>query len=328
MAIRRLFRTPLLAQLKRRYPPLLIEFAIGSAFGLGLGTVRVALFPAMGSMTPFSLVFVAVTLATVLAGWRAGLVALVSGQALIWYAVFEPRYTFQLRTVADTVAVGVTILSELMVLGAIALYQNEVRAGAAERDELDAARQLVVQEMNHRVKNTLTIVAGIANQTFKSIGDERVSAFQSRILALANAHDLIAKPDASGASIRELLQTCIAPYQPDDIHRISIEGPEVALSSATTVNLALAVNELATNATKYGALSTTEGTVAIAWTLGDGHLLRLRWVERDGPPVAAPTRTGFGTRMIQSGIAAQNGDSVDFDFLPSGLICTITVALA
>lgn len=274
-------------------------------------------------MSPFALVFVSIASATILAGWCGGLAALVSGQSLIWYLVFEPRHSFALKSTADAVAMAVTLLSETMVLAVVALYQSEVRAAAAERDYINAARELIVHELSHRVKNTLAVVQSLATQTFRGSAQDKVAAFQSRIKALASAHDLIARESLGTTNIRHLVEMSVAPYRPEAADRISADGPPIDLPASMAINLALALNELATNATKYGSLSGPGGTVKIFWVAENSGGLALQWIERGGPLVAAPKKRGFGIRMIEMGVAAQSGGKAEIDFSPEGLSCLL-----
>ncbi|WP_068090041.1 sensor histidine kinase [Novosphingobium rosa] len=252
---------------------------------------------------------------------------MISGHCLIWYVVFAPRYSFALASAKEAVAIVVTMLSELLVLWVIAYYQNAIEKADVARTKLDAERQLVVQELNHRVKNTLAVAGGIARQTFREAPAQIKADFQGRLAALSHAHELIAKRQDDRVNIDGLLQTCLAPYCPPGQSRIRMAGPRLALSPALAVNLALGINELATSATKYGALSVDGGLVRITWSLTNDSMLSLTWVERGGPTVTPPSRKGFGTKLIQTGLHAQPDGKVDISFEPAGVVCTITTPL-
>ncbi len=327
MISRNVLNTPMLQSGQGPLGTWLVGISVGLALGLGLGILRIFLSPLMDGETPFALVFVSVAAATILAGWRAGLFALFSGHALIWYVVFAPRFSFALTSSRQAVAIGVTMLSELLVLAVIAYYQSEVHAAGVARSKVEAELQLVVQEMNHRVKNTLAVVGGIARQTFREAASETTANFQGRLAALARAHDLIAQRQDDRVSIDRLVHTCMQPYCPSGQSRVRIAGPKLEVSPALAVNLALGLNELATNATKYGALSVDQGLVQITWSLTDTSMLSLTWAERGGPTVTPPTRKGFGTRLIQSGLRAQSGGKVDISFGSAGVVCTIVAPL-
>ena len=251
--------------------------------------------------------------------------ALASGQALIWYLVFEPRFSFELKSSSDTISMLVTIVAEAVIVGAIALYQNEVRNASRQRDEIDASRQLIVLELNHRAKNTLAVVQALATQTFGGEANEKVSAFNARLQALARAHQLIANDDVQMTAIGPLIDACIAPYNPDGGRRIRRSGPSIDVPSRLAINLALALNELATNATKYGALSVPSGLVELTWDLVQPDLLKLKWTERGGPLVSKPVRRGFGTRMLEKGLAASGKGGAQLDFQAQGLVCSINM---
>jgi PAS domain S-box-containing protein len=187
-------------------------------------------------------------------------------------------------------------------------------------------RELMLAELQHRVRNTLALVQAIANQTFAEGSEPAKKAFSSRLSALGRAHDLLTRERWQYASCREVVEFALAPYRTTD-DRFAIDGPEVRLDSRQAVTLALCINELATNAAKYGALSDPNGRVAIRWTLepgGDGETFIFRWSETDGPPVAPPLQSGFGTRLIQHSLAADFSGEISLAYPRSGLICTLS----
>lgn len=190
--------------------------------------------------------------------------------------------------------------------------------------------RLMVEELNHRVKNTLATVQSIVGQTLRR---QETSAhiredLTARLLALSHAHDVLTNEKWSGADLHEIVAQAAAPYrQKGREDRFVLDGPNVRLTPRTAIALALALHELATNAAKYGALSTPEGRVELDWTLEGDDRLRLTWRERGGPVVTAPTRTGFGTRLIQRGLAAELGGRVELSFLPEGVVCIVEAQL-
>ncbi|HEU0100217.1 MAG TPA: HWE histidine kinase domain-containing protein [Allosphingosinicella sp.] len=200
-----------------------------------------------------------------------------------------------------------------------------------ERRRSEEHLRLLVNELNHRVKNTLAIVQSIAVQTFSGDGSEgkRRRAFDSRLSALAAAHDLLTTENWEFASLRQVIEKaglgCGAPAE-----RLSVGGPDVNVQPRTAVTIAMAVHELCTNAVKYGALSNDTGRVAVAWDVADsggGNRLRLRWQESGGPEVTVPDRRGFGTRMIERALAAELGGSARIEFRPEGICCTVEAPL-
>lgn len=191
---------------------------------------------------------------------------------------------------------------------------------AAKRAEQH--QRLLINELNHRVKNTLAIVQAIAHQSFADDGLSRVArrAFEGRLAALSATHNLLTEQRWEGASIRTVIGDGMAAYHAGE--RVAITGPDLLLAPKTAVSLAMAVHELATNAIKYGALSNQSGRIDIHWAI-DGGALHLVWRESGGPPVVAPSRRGFGSRMIERGLAAELGGTVRIDFAAGGLICTV-----
>ncbi|HEX6012953.1 MAG TPA: ATP-binding protein [Geminicoccaceae bacterium] len=201
-------------------------------------------------------------------------------------------------------------------------------------EEAEAARQrqlLLLEELNHRVKNTLAIVQSIAAQTLRS-GDapERFpEAFQSRLRALAQVHDLLARGQWQGTSLHEVAEMTLAPVEGQ--RRITIDGPSVALAPGVAVSLHLALHELATNAVKHGALSLGSGRVDLSWRVlrdGAAPALRIVWQEAGGPLVAPPSRRGFGSRLIERGLAHELDGEVELEFDRAGVRCRVTVPLS
>ena len=192
-----------------------------------------------------------------------------------------------------------------------------------ERKRLERHQQLLVSELNHRVKNTLSIVQSLAHQTFRKAASpaEAISRYEGRLEALAAAHNLLTRENWDSALIGEVIAQALAPFCQDG--RCEISGPRLRLPPQTAVSLTLAVHELATNASKYGALSSSGGRVSIEWTV-EGDQMELLWREREGPAVAPPANAGFGTRMIKRLLAGEFGGKVDLDFAPDGVVCRVS----
>jgi len=202
-----------------------------------------------------------------------------------------------------------------------------------ERKEWDEHRELLINELNHRVKNTLTIVQSMAAQSLRQVTDEsrpKLQAFEARLFALARAHDVLTRENWEGAELREIIDEVVEPYLRQKTKHFEIEGPRLRLIPRTALAIAMAVHELATNAAKYGALSIPSGCVVIAWSVvpGDAPRLLLRWQERDGPLVTAPTRRGFGTRLIERSLSTDIGGNVQLTYAPSGVVCAMDIPLA
>lgn len=184
-----------------------------------------------------------------------------------------------------------------------------------------------IDELDHRVKNTLAIVQSLARQTFKGDGSpqEMMSVFEGRIAALAAAHNLLSEINWEAPALARVISETLAPF--GSPHRaLTISGPDVGLSSRVAVSLALSLHELATNASKYGALSVPEGELSVEWTT-DADQLKLVWKERGGPQVSPPTKRGFGTQMIKQALGGGTATHVDIKFEPQGLVCVIEAPL-
>jgi len=199
-----------------------------------------------------------------------------------------------------------------------------------ERRSAEARQRLLVNELNHRVKNALATVQAIAAQSLRGddISPDARERFMARLMALARANDVLVAEDWQGASLMAIAGEVAGPHGAGE--RFSIAGPPTHLAPQAATAMALALHELATNAAKYGALSRPEGRVALSWTL-DGEAgrrrLELSWRESGGPPAAPPARTGFGTRLIERGLAGGLKAQVKLDYRPEGLVFTLSAAL-
>lgn len=191
---------------------------------------------------------------------------------------------------------------------------------------------LLIDELQHRVKNTLTTVQSIVSQAVRNSQDpqEVRDSIETRIAALSRAHDLLGREKWDGAGLNDLVSEVLAPFRADRgrAPRVVVEGDNVRLSPKATLALGMAFNELAANAVKYGALSSDTGTVSIEWTMEeqpDGRWLCLHWREAGGPPVTMPKRKGFGSRLIEQGLAHELEGKIKLDYRPEGVVCTIFV---
>ena len=208
---------------------------------------------------------------------------------------------------------------------------SKIARDISDRRRADEHRTLLIDELNHRVKNTLATVQSIAMQTLRTTersADARV-LFEARLAALSRAHDVLTSESWSGADLGDIVRRTLAPFQSPD-RRIGIEGPAARLSPKQALAIAMAIHELATNAAKYGALSSRAGEVAVAWKIDAAKFpasIQLTWTEKNGPRVVEPTRKGFGSRMIQLHLAAELGGDVSLDFDVSGVVCEIVTPL-
>jgi PAS domain S-box-containing protein len=194
-----------------------------------------------------------------------------------------------------------------------------------DRKQAEAHQRLLINELNHRVKNTLAIVQAIAWQSFRAGGAAKpvVQAFEGRLRALAAAHDVLTRKNWEAGPIGHIIEEAVAPHQDG---RLTAEGPSVDLDPKTAVALGLAMHELATNAVKYGALSRPAGRVEVRWTTDAGRL-SLTWRETGGPPVERPAQRGFGARLLEQGLAEELRGQVRLDFRPEGLVCEVEASL-
>jgi two-component system CheB/CheR fusion protein len=200
-----------------------------------------------------------------------------------------------------------------------------------DRKQAEEHQKLLVDELNHRVKNTLAAVQSIAAQSLKGASDaEHRRTFEQRLIALSQTHDLLSRDHWKSASLRDLLLQELNPYRAEADARFAVEGPDFLLEPKAALALAMAFHELATNAVKYGAFSKSEGQVRVGWGVvkaSESGALRLRWTETGGPPVKKRERKGFGSTVIERGLMLELEAEVHLDFDPSGLVCTIEIPL-
>jgi PAS domain S-box-containing protein len=206
---------------------------------------------------------------------------------------------------------------------------TEQRAFERALQESEGRLRLMLDELNHRVKNTIATVQSIAAQTSQTSASmkEFVQAFNARLIALSHTHNALTRRNWTGADLREILEPEVRPYSPD---RVLLEGPAVELSPRAAVTLGMCFHELATNAAKYGALSGPTGQIVVRWRqeARDGAaVLVIDWSERDGPPVSPPTRRGFGSKLIQRSVTGELHGAAELQFLPEGLQCHVTLPL-
>jgi two-component sensor histidine kinase len=190
--------------------------------------------------------------------------------------------------------------------------------------------ELLIDELNHRVKNTLAILQAIAVQTFRNASKAEREKFAGRLGALAEAHNLLSTEKWQGSELQDVVRRVLQPYLLNNPERMRMSGPSVPLSPRLAVVMSMIVHEMATNAAKYGALSNDTGTIALDWQVimeNAGPKLRLVWTEAGGPPVVAPVQRGFGSRLIERSARDQLGGEATVDFLPRGVVYTVTCAL-
>jgi len=215
------------------------------------------------------------------------------------------------------------------------LYGIRVVHDITDRKEAEQRQKLLLDELNHRVKNTLATVQSLATQTLRGAGspEQFRRTFEARIVALSKTHDLLTTRNWQGAELKEIVAEQLKPYAMDPT-RLVLDGDGVALTPRAALALSMVFHELATNAAKYGALSTTAGQLEVRWhierTQPDAparpHQVRLTWRETGGPPVTAPQRRGFGSRLIERSTSELDGEA-ELAFEPAGLRYSLTVPL-
>lgn len=202
---------------------------------------------------------------------------------------------------------------------------DELRAAVREKD-------LLIGELNHRVKNTLTTVQSIASQTLRnapSLGHAS-DAIESRLIALSQVHNVLTDRSWAPVALHDIVTQAVEPYRSRGENRIHVQGPSVQVPPRMALPLAMALQELVTNAVKYGALSNGTGQIRVHWTLNGASTpprLHLTWEETAGPPVQKPVRRGFGTRLIERSLAQELAGEVRIEFSETGVVCSVNAPL-
>lgn len=281
---------------------------------------RMALAHLLDHTLIYATYYPAVLIAALLLGWRLGVLVLLMSAVIANYVFVQPEFAFALdsRSIAGSI---VFLLTGGVILATAALLREALRrlnAAAARERELN-------RELQHRVKNNLAVVQGLAQQSIRSTPDPKVffEQFSGRLVALGTAHDLLSTGNWEQCELPELAEAALEAFAVRGT--IHIFGPRGILPAQACVPLVLALHELATNAVKYGALTSPQGQVSLGWSFSprEGACdVVVSWVERDGPTVKPPKRRGLGSRLL----SAQPGlDDVVLKFDPQGVSCTITV---
>lgn len=282
--------------------------AAGTALRFGLSLLRPDL--------PFTPYVPAVVMVTMLGGVRVGAATALAG-AVFGYALhFGPAPAGG----AKLALAGIYLATCAMFIWGIQHYRAIAARHRAVTDRLVAEegyRKLVVEELQHRLRNKASTIHAVARQALLEY-PEAWERIDGRIRALSAADSLIARADARGSPLRDLLVSELEPYG----HvRYTLNGDPILLPAKLAVSLALIFHELATNAAKYGSFAASSGLLNVSWRL-DGDRLRIAWDETEGPPVHPPTRSGFGTQLLTSALRAYDGGA-ELQFLSTGLRCTI-----
>ncbi|MCX7367191.1 MAG: PAS domain-containing protein [Alphaproteobacteria bacterium] len=183
-------------------------------------------------------------------------------------------------------------------------------------------RELLINELNHRVKNTLAMVQAIAAQTFRGVDASVRADFDQRLMTLSSVHNLLTDRNWDSAELHDVVRASLRPHLGGERVRLAYSGPDFRLKPRSAVAMSMALHELGTNALKYGALSNDAGRVTLDWK-AEGGRFRFKWEESGGPSTTPPTRTGFGSRMIERGLSSELQGDVNIDYRPQGVVCTI-----
>jgi two-component sensor histidine kinase len=199
---------------------------------------------------------------------------------------------------------------------------------AKAREAADRLQKLILEELHHRIKNTLATVSAIASQSLRNAPSTQHAqlAIEGRLLALGRAHDLLLQVRWSSADLRKIVWSAIEPFDNPDMAKFSTEGPDVQIASGAVIAIAMTLNELCTNTTKFGALSRPAGRVTISWVVDEARRVQFVWKEYGGPTVHAPTRQSFGTRLIET-LGRQLKGNVKLIYEPSGFVYMLDVPL-
>jgi two-component sensor histidine kinase len=225
--------------------------------------------------------------------------------------------------------VGLRMLLEQAGIDARALLA-QAGIDAAERETADRLQKIILEELHHRIKNTLATVSAIASQSLRTADsiEHGQQAIESRLMALGRAHDLLLQARWSSANLAHIVQGSTEPFDSQSEGKFSIKGPAIKITSGAVIALAMTLNELCTNATKFGALSVPAGRIEIAWNIDEkNERLHLTWAETGGPAVHAPIRQSFGTRLVET-LGEQLNGRVEMTYAPKGFVYALDVPLS
>jgi two-component sensor histidine kinase len=292
-----------------------ITFAICCVM-VALG-VRLAFWLMRPDLVIFATYYPAVLLATLIGGWSAGIVAQVLGGIVAWL-FYDPSFAAPAHVFGDQIGdFGLYGMSSGLIIWASEHYRRLIRS----LDEEEHYRRLVVDELNHRLRNKFAVVHAILRHELRTHREVRTRILD-RLSALAAADELLSRPEADVVDIREILSAELSHYGET---RILAKGDHVELPAKHAAALTLILHELATNAAKHGALKLPDGQVSIGWRL-ESNTLEIEWTEKGGPPVSPPQRCGFGTGLFRRALDPFNG-TIATSFEPMGIQCEICLDL-
>ena len=265
----------------------------------------------------FSTYYPAVLFATYIGGLEVGCFTLFLGGIIGWWVFIPPHFQFfPLAVGSATRLLGYVFSASLIIWGA-----NSYRRLAGRLEDEESLRKLAVQELAHRLKNKIATIQSIISYQLRSQPELRANIID-RLVALSATDDLIMATQGRGASIRDVLSTELGAYE---VARVRMDGPDIFLPPRFAMTLALLIYELATNAAKYGALSSPTGSLSVRWSLAD-QLWELEWRETGGPTVGPQTHHGFGLQLLSAALGEFNG-TAETVFEPNGVVCKMKATL-
>ena len=277
-------------------------------WGLGLLSENILTFPTF---------YPAVLFSALIGGAGAGVFAAILGGFIGWWAFMPPHFAFFPVAFGQQIGLLMYFSASLLIVWGADHYRKITK----RLEDEEKFRKLAVDELAHRLKNKLATIQSIIS--FQLRDDPQIrDAILSRLTALSATDDLIMETQGQGAGLRNILFAELRPY---GASRVSMEGPDVLLPPKLALMMALLFHELATNAAKYGALSSSVGNLSIGWSLVDARLY-LEWRESGGPTITAPVHRGFGTRLLSRALE-QFGGAVEATFATTGLICKLSFVL-
>lgn len=246
---------------------------------------------------------------------------------------WEPVYRLSALVKSATAIVSVATVCALIPVMPQALslrsqddLEQEVQRRTKSLQESESLQRVMMSELDHRVKNNITAIMSLADQTMASTGefDAFRDAFMGRLLALTRTHEALSESRWAGARVQQIVKLTLEPYEDREDHPLHIDGPDVQLDSKAATSLCMSIHELATNSVKYGSLSLPQGTIRLHWQRSEDGLT-LTWIERNGPPVTPPDKPGFGTNLIRGMIEHNLAGNVAVKYARDGLQCTLHI---
>lgn len=238
-----------------------------------------------------------------------------------------PHETVRLHKNGKRLDVQLTVSPVRDGLGKI-IGASKIAHDISDKKRSEHLQKAILGEMKHRIKNVLATVQALARQTFREESQQSAyEAFEARLAAMARTHDILTADGWQSAELRHIVEQALLPFGPT---HFTIEGPAIVVSSRAAMAFSLGLHELATNAAKYGALSVPDGTVEVNWKIEDqlSELFEFHWVEKGGPPVEAPQRKGFGSKLIEIVLASEVNGTVKIDYNVHGYSCLLTAPVS